>query len=114
LIHFYKRCVGKTMYTSPVLNLFLTAACSAKKAKADRVVVLCRSLVSQHFRLKARSRLSDKLEFIDIDPVVKREVVYREEKKIRSIRDHQIEKIPRLIFSNRIDSKWRSIAPEPS
>ena len=102
------------MHTSPILNLFLSATSCAKKAKADRVIVLCRSLVSDHHRLKARPRLSEKLEFIDIDPIVNQEVVYREEKKIRSIRDHQIKKIPRLVFSNRIESKWRSIAPEPT
>ena len=42
----------------------------AKKAKADRVVVLCKSIVSGHGRLKARSRLGEKLEFLDLDPIV--------------------------------------------
>ena len=102
------------MYTSPVLSIFLSAACHAKKAKADRIVVLCRSVVSRHTRLKARQRLSDKLEFIDIDPIVGQEVIYKEEKKIRSIREHQIQAVPRLLYTNQIESKWRSIAPEPS
>jgi len=102
------------MHTSPILNLALSATSFAKKAKADRVVVLCRSVVSEHFRFKARSRLGEKLEFIDIDPVVKREVLYKEEKKVRSIRDHQIQQVPRLLYTNQIDSKWRSIAPDPS
>jgi len=102
------------MHTTPILNFLVSASCQAKKAKADRIVVLCRSVVSGHGRLKARQRLADKLEFIDIDPIVEREVVYKEEKKVRSIREHQIKIIPRLLYSNQVDSKWRSIAPEPS
>lgn len=40
-------------------------------------------------------------------------VLYKEEKKVRSIRDHQIAQIPRLVYSNKISSKWRTICPEP-
>jgi hypothetical protein len=90
-----------------------TAVQFAKKAKADRVVVLCKSIVSGHGRMKARGRLGEKLEFIDLDPIVGQAVLYKEEKKIRSIRDHQIAAVPRLQYTNQIDSKWRSICPEP-
>ena len=100
------------MYTSPLLNLAATSIYYAKKAKADRMVVICKSVVSGHIRMKARPRLSEKLEFIDIDPVVRQEVLYKEEKKVRSIRDHQIALIPRLIYTNQIDSKWDSIAKD--
>jgi hypothetical protein len=63
--------------------------------------------------LKARQRLGDKLEFVDFDPVVGQKVLYREESKVRSIRDHQIERIPRLLYSNDVQSKWKSFADEP-
>jgi len=101
------------MFITKVLNFSVTAVQCAKKSKADRIVVLCKSIVSGHGRLKARSRLGEKLEFLDLDPILGRAVLYREEKKIRSIRDHQIASLPRLIYSNNIESKWRSICPEP-
>jgi len=101
------------MHPTSALNFALSLTATAKKAKADRIVVLCKSVVSGHGRLKARSRLGDKLEFLDIDPVVRQEVLYKEEKKIRSIREHQIKYIPRLLYSNEIHSKWRTIAKEP-
>lgn len=101
-----------SMFTSPPLCLLLTSALSAKKAKADRIVVLCRSVVSDHYRMAARPRLAEKLEFVDLDPVVRQEVLYKEEKKVRSIREHQIKNIPRLLYTNQICSKWRSIAKE--
>ncbi len=65
------------------------------------------------FFYKARQRLGDKLEFVDFDPVVGQKVLYREESKVRSIRDHQIERIPRLLYSNDVQSKWKSFADEP-
>ena len=34
-----------------------------------------------------RGRLADKLEFIAFDPVVQQEVLYKEQKKIRSIQE---------------------------
>jgi len=101
------------MFTTPVLNFALSVSLTAKKAKADRIVVVCKSVVTGHVRMKARQRLGDKLEFIDIDPIVRQQSLYREDKKIRSIREHQIKKIPRLLYSNQIDSKWRSICHEP-
>jgi len=102
------------MFITTALNFSVTATQCAKKGKADRIVVLCRSIVSGHTRMKARSRLGEKLEFLDLDPIVGQAVLYKEDKKIRSIRDHQIAQLPRLIYSNNIHSKWRSICPEPS
>ena len=58
-----------------------------KKPKADVVLVDCRSIVSGHFRSERRARLGDKLEFLAFDPWIQREVIYREEKKIKSVRD---------------------------
>lgn len=93
--------------------MLLTLVTLAKKAKADRIVVLCKSVATGHSRHKARQRLADKLEFLDWDPTINLPVLYREEKKVKSIRDHQIEKITRLRVSNDIHSKWPSLAPEP-
>ena len=40
------------------------------------------------FRLnERRGRLADKLEFIAFDPVVQHEVLYKEQKKVRSIQE---------------------------
>jgi len=101
------------MLLTKVLNFVGTPSLYAKKSKADRIVVLCRSVVSGHGRMKARSRLGDKLEFLDLDPIVGRAVLYKEDKKVRSIRDHQITGVPNLLYRNTIDNKWRSICPEP-
>jgi len=102
------------MFVTAGLNFGLSCLLQAKKAKADRIVVLCKSLAGTgHGRPKARQRLGDKLEFVDFDPIVGKEVLYREESKIRSIRDHQIERIPRLLYSNNVQSKWSSLADEP-
>ena len=102
------------MFITSGLSFGLTCLLTAKKAKADRVVVLCKSLAGTgHGRLKARHRLADKIEFVDYDPIVAQEVLYREEHKVRSIRDHQIKQIPRLLYSNNIHSKWSTLVDEP-
>jgi len=101
------------MFLTSSLNLSLSAICLAKKAKADRIVVLCKSVATGHGRHKARQRLSDKLEFIDWDPLIQQEVLYKEDKKVRSIRDRNIEQITKLRVSNRIDTKWPTLCPEP-
>ena len=59
----------------------------SKKPKADVVLVECRSVVSGHFRSMRRARLGDKVEFLAFDPWIQKEVIYREEKKIKSVRD---------------------------
>jgi len=101
------------MFLTNTLHLCLSTVCLAKKAKADRIVVLCKSVASGHGRPKARQRLSDKLEFIDWDPLIKQEVLYKEDKKVRSIRDKNIERITKLKVTNRIDNKWPTLCPEP-
>ena len=57
------------------------------KTKADVVLVACRSVVSGHFRHMRRARLGDKVEFLAFDPWIQKEVIYREDKKIKSVRD---------------------------
>ena len=86
----------------------------AKKAKADRLVVLCKSVVTGHGRMKARPRLADKLEFIDWDPSIKQPVLYKEDKKVRSIRDHQIVRVTRLRQSNILHNKCPTLCRDPS
>jgi len=94
--------------------MFLTCANLAKKAKADRVVVLCKSLATGHGRPKARQRLADKLEFLDWDPTIGRQVLYREDKKIVSLREEKVKQVTRLKISNNIHNKWPTMALEPA
>ena len=95
-------------------SMFLTCVNLAKKAKADRVIVLCKSVATGHGRQKARARLGDKLEFIDWDPSINREVLYREDKKIRSLRDEQVKMVTRLKQTNNVHNKWPTLAQDPS
>ncbi|EFN67823.1 39S ribosomal protein L33, mitochondrial [Camponotus floridanus] len=57
-----------------------------KKPKAKFILVLTQSIVSGHQLVRMRERLADKLEFIRFDPLVQSAALYREKKKIRSIR----------------------------
>jgi large subunit ribosomal protein L33 len=57
-----------------------------KKVKTKRILVLCESLVSGHRLYIPRDRLADKLEFIRVDPFVRKEVVYKEVKKLKGIK----------------------------
>jgi len=94
--------------------MFVSIANFAKKAKADRIVVLCKSGSGSGFGVhKGRQRLGDKLEFLDWDPFVKRVCLFKEEKKVRSIRDKDIARIPRLQKSNLVENKWPTLAPLP-
>ena len=102
------------VFLTSCLQFSLTAAALAKKSKADRIIVLCKSAATGHGRVKARQRLSDKLEFIDWDPLICQEVLYREDKKVRSIRDPTIVKVTRMRVSNNIHNKEPSICRDPS
>ena len=106
--------VNDMVFLTTCLQFSTSALCLAKKAKADRIVVLCSSVASGHKRQKARQRLGDKLEFLDWDPLIEQEVLYREDKKIKSIRDNNITRITRLRISNNIHNKWPSLARDPS
>ena len=70
------------VFLSSWLQFSVSGLTLAKKAKADRLVVLCKSVATGHGRMKARPRLADKLEFIDWDPSIKQAVLYKEEKKV--------------------------------
>lgn len=93
--------------------MFLTCINLAKKGKADRIVVLCKSVATGHGRPKARQRLADKLEFIDWDPTINRAVLYREDKKIVSLRENKVENLTRLRTTNQIHNKWPTMCLEP-
>lgn len=112
LMEGYQLTIDVTFQSDAIM--FLTCVNLAKKAKADRVIVLCKSVATGHGRQKARPRLGDKLEFIDWDPTINKEVLYREDKKIRSLRDEQVKLVTRLKTSNNIHNKWPSLAEDPS
>ena len=94
--------------------MLLTLVNLAKKAKADRIVVICKSVATGHVRHMVRSRLGDKMDFMDLDPLIQRPVLYKEEKKMRSVRDHQLRRNPRLLYSNIVCHRHPSIADELS
>ncbi|XP_050344387.1 39S ribosomal protein L33, mitochondrial [Nymphalis io] len=57
-----------------------------KKAKSKHVMVLMESVVSGHKFNAIRERLADKLELIRYDPYIQHESIYKERKKIRSLK----------------------------
>jgi len=99
------------MFVSGCLHICLSGA-SLAKAKADRIVVICKSVATGHGRMKIRQRLGDKLEFVELDPLIQRPVLYKEDRKVRSVRDHQLRVIPRLLYTNQVHSKYHSIHRE--
>jgi len=99
------------MFVSRCLHFCVSGSLLAK-SKADRIVVLCKSVATGHGRMKIRQRLGDKLEFVDLDPMIQRPVLYKEERKVRSVRDHQLSAIPRLLYTNQVHSKDHSIHKE--
>ena len=72
------------------------------------------NLLSTWPRPKARQRLADKLEFLDWDPTIGRQVLYREDKKIVSLREEKVKQVTRLKISNNIHNKWPTMALEPA
>ncbi|XP_039756945.1 39S ribosomal protein L33, mitochondrial [Pararge aegeria] len=57
-----------------------------KKAKSKNIMVMMESIVTGHKFNTVRERLADKLELIRFDPFIQRESIYKEKKKIRSIK----------------------------
>ncbi|XP_076760717.1 mitochondrial ribosomal protein L33 [Xylocopa sonorina] len=57
-----------------------------KKAKSKHVLVLLESIASGHKRTQVRERLADKLAVTYWDPYVQETVLYRELKKLRSLK----------------------------
>ncbi|XP_072753105.1 large ribosomal subunit protein bL33m [Anoplolepis gracilipes] len=56
------------------------------KTKSKLILVLVESLISGHKLVRIRERLADKLEFIYYDPLVRCKALYKEKKKIRSLK----------------------------
>ncbi|XP_038212516.1 39S ribosomal protein L33, mitochondrial [Zerene cesonia] len=57
-----------------------------KKAKSKHIMVLMESVVSGHKFSAVRERLADKLELLRYDPYIQHESLYKERKKIKSIK----------------------------
>ncbi|XP_011142115.1 39S ribosomal protein L33, mitochondrial [Harpegnathos saltator] len=57
-----------------------------KKAKSKLIMVSARSVISDHMLIRIRERVGEKLEFIAFDPYIQRKALYREAKKIRSLK----------------------------
>ncbi|KAF2896807.1 hypothetical protein ILUMI_09366 [Ignelater luminosus] len=57
-----------------------------KKAKSKSIMVQMESLVSGHTFNKVRERLAEKLELIRFDPYIQKESVYKEKKKVKSVK----------------------------
>ncbi|XP_014274965.1 large ribosomal subunit protein bL33m [Halyomorpha halys] len=66
--------------------MFLTQVLLKKKTKSKFILVLIQSLVSGHNRTWVRERLGDKLELTLFDPYIQQESVYKELKKIKSLK----------------------------
>ena len=75
------------MHLTPLLRLSLTGAqLASKSGKQEYILVKCLSLASGYRVDKIRKRLDDKLEFVSWDPTVEQDVLYREEKKLKSVK----------------------------
>lgn len=61
----------------------LTLAHFAKKGRT--LLVLVKSSASNHSMLMLRDKAVEKYEFIRFDPVIERNVLYKEAKKLRTI-----------------------------
>ncbi|XP_004925954.1 large ribosomal subunit protein bL33m [Bombyx mori] len=57
-----------------------------KKAKSKYIMVIIESAVSGHQKTRIRDRLADKMESIEFDPYIQQESLYKECKKIRSMK----------------------------
>lgn len=65
--------------------MFLTTLLRAK-AKSKNVLVMCESLASGHRVNLLRERNADKMEFIRYDPWINEESLYKEVKKLKSVK----------------------------
>ncbi|XP_077531492.1 mitochondrial ribosomal protein L33 [Haemaphysalis longicornis] len=56
------------------------------KAKSKFVLVLLESIVSKHKFVQQRARLDDKLELWKFDPYIQKFSIYKEIKKVKSLK----------------------------
>lgn len=78
------------MRLSPILRLALSPALSVTKrmdrARTDEILVKCTSVVSGYVVDRIRPKIEPQLEFMSWDPLVQREVLYRETGKVLTVR----------------------------
>jgi ribosomal protein L33 len=63
--------------------MHLTLANMARKGKT--LLVMVKSTASNHTMLMYRDKAVEKYEFVRFDPVIERNVLYKEQKKLRTI-----------------------------
>ncbi|XP_075727143.1 mitochondrial ribosomal protein L33 [Rhipicephalus microplus] len=56
------------------------------KVKAKFILVLMESIVSKHKFVQMRARLDDKLELWKFDPYIQKYSIYKEVKKVKSLK----------------------------
>ncbi|PRD37698.1 UNVERIFIED_CONTAM: mRpL33 [Trichonephila clavipes] len=56
------------------------------RAKSTHILVMMKSVISKHTFPAKRARQGDKLELLKFDPYVQKKVLYRELKKIGSVK----------------------------
>lgn len=56
------------------------------KAKSKFILVLLESIVSKHKVVQKRARLDDKIELWKFDPYIQRFSIYKEIKKVKSLK----------------------------
>ncbi|KAK4881371.1 hypothetical protein RN001_004690 [Aquatica leii] len=57
-----------------------------KRVKSKLIMVEMESLVSGHKFNQVRERLGEKLEMIKFDPFIQKDSVYREKRKVKSVK----------------------------
>jgi ribosomal protein L33 len=65
--------------------MLLTAVNFVIKGKGKTMLVLVRSTASHHQMLMLRDKLAEKYEFVRFDPIIERQVIYKEVKKLRTV-----------------------------
>ena len=74
-----------------------------KKLKSDTTLVSLKSVVSDSRMQGRRHRLGDKLETLAFDPIVRKEVLFREDKKVKTFGSTKYLKwwhFPELVFNS--------------
>jgi ribosomal protein L33 len=64
-----------------------------KKGKTDTVLVLCKSIASDFMMQGKRTKLGDKLELLAFDPIVQKTVLFKEAKKVKTLRSDGNDKV---------------------
>ncbi len=76
----------KNMFGTVAAVRTLSTTVPLSKAKTNTLLVLCRSTVTSFGMQLRRPKTADKLEFMAFDPIVQQEVLFKEEKKVKTLR----------------------------